>query len=101
MRVRESNWAAQVPWSGIQNKPAFADGPSGNITIPDVAGLTAALAGKVPVGSLARVATSGNYNDLNNRPVLGSAAFADASDFALASQSLRIPQVMARVFCHC
>ena len=36
--------------------------------------------------SLKPVATSGSYNDLSDKPTLGSAATADASDFATAAQ---------------
>lgn len=36
--------------------------------------------------SLATVATSGSYSDLSNKPTLGTAAAADATDFATATQ---------------
>ena len=36
--------------------------------------------------TLATVATSGSYNDLSNKPTLGTAAAADATDFATATQ---------------
>lgn len=36
--------------------------------------------------SLATVATTGDYNDLNNRPILGTAADNDEGDFATAAQ---------------
>lgn len=80
-KVSKADWAALVPWEGIQNKPPFAEGPNGDITISDVKGLQVALDSKQPAGGLARVAYTGNYNDLNNRPALGSAAFADVSNF--------------------
>ena len=83
-KVSKADWAALVPWDGIQGKPPFADGPNGHITIPDVEGLQAALDSKQPAGGLARVAYTGNYNDLNNKPAFGSAAFADVSNFQLA-----------------
>lgn len=84
MRVREAQWAAQVPWNGIQDKPTFLDGPDGQILISDVKGLQAALAAKQDRGGLARVAYTGNYADLNGKPVFGSAAFTDVSQYARA-----------------
>lgn len=83
MRVREAEWCAMVPWRGIQDKPAFLDNPDGQITIDDVEGLREALANR-PDLDLARVAYTGNYNDLTNLPALGSAAFAEVSDFLSA-----------------
>ena len=38
---------------------------------------------------LSTVATSGNYNDLSNRPSLGSAAATDSSDYATAAQGAK------------
>lgn len=108
MRVREAQFAATVPWNGILGKPTFVDGPAGNITIDDVQGLRAALAGKQPAGGLARVATTGNYNDLNNKPMLGSAAYVDVSNFITPAQLTAIlagyttfAQSMSRAFCKC
>lgn len=108
MRVREAQFAATVPWDGILGKPATFDGPDGVITIDDVQGLRQALAGKQPAGGLARVATTGNYNDLNNKPALGSAAFVDVSNFITPAQLTAalagyttFAQSMARSFCKC
>src|SRR5690606_37049445 len=41
---------------------------------------------KSVISSLSAVATSGDYGDLANTPTLGSAASANASDFATAEQ---------------
>lgn len=43
----------------------------------------------VQPGDLATVATSGSYNDLSDKPALGSAAAADVSDFATAAQGTK------------
>lgn len=43
MRVRESTWAAQVPWSGIQGKPEAFDRPLGVLLIQDIEGLETLL----------------------------------------------------------
>jgi hypothetical protein len=83
-RVSRADWAPPTKWADIPDKPPFADGPGGNITIDDVQGLVAALAGKQNAGGLARVATTGSYTDLNSTPAFGSAAFANVSDFAPA-----------------
>jgi len=40
----------------------------------------------VQPGDLATVATTGDYDDLTNKPTLGTAASADATDFATAAQ---------------
>lgn len=45
-----------------------------------------AIANKVDSSSLANVAFTGSYNDLNNTPVLGTAAYANTSDFATAAE---------------
>lgn len=84
MRVSRADWAALVPWAGVQDKPSFLDGPDGNIQISDVQGLAAALAARALIAQLAKVAFTGNYNDLNNLPVFGSAAFVDISYFLVA-----------------
>lgn len=83
--AQRADWAAQTPWDGIQGKPPFAEGPNGSITMADVQGLLAALAGKLDRGGLAKVATTGNYHDLLNKPALGSAAFASVDDFLTAA----------------
>lgn len=43
----------------------------------------------VQPGDLATVATTGDYDDLLDRPVLGTAAAADATDFATAAQGAK------------
>ncbi len=83
-KSNRADWAAQVPWDGITDKPLFLDGPNGAITIDDVEGLRAALANKQNTTGLARVAYTGQYSDLLNKPLLGSAAFANVSDFQAA-----------------
>lgn len=107
-KATRADWAAQVPWSGIQDKPPFLDGPDGQIQISDVEGLSAALASKQPLGGLARVAYTGNYNDLSSLPPLGSAAYADVSNFITPNQLTVIldgyatkAQAAARAFCRC
>lgn len=91
----KADWAALVPWQGVQNKPAFLDGPEGNITIADVQGLQAALDSKQSKSGLAKVAYTGSYKDLNNTPAFGSAAFANVSDFqrALTPQQLQTGEI--------
>lgn len=44
------------------------------------------ISGKANIADLSTVATSGDYDDLLNKPVLGTAAGADASDFATSAQ---------------
>lgn len=46
----------------------------------------AKLAAYTPTSGLADVATSGDYDDLIGKPTLGTAAAADATDFATAAQ---------------
>lgn len=43
----------------------------------------------VQPGDLADVATTGSYEDLSGKPELGSAATADAEDFATAAQGTK------------
>lgn len=80
----KASWAALVPVEGVQGLQEYISGPTGKIPISQVINLQAELDSKVRSGSLARVATTGNYNDLNGLPALGSAAFMSASDFVLA-----------------
>jgi len=80
MRVREANWAAQVPWSGIQDIPAAFRGVGEKLAISDVDGLRAALNSKAGAGS----GFSGRYSDLTGKPVLGSAAYVDVKSFVAA-----------------
>jgi hypothetical protein len=49
------------------------------------AGIAAANTATQP-GDLATVATSGDYNDLLNKPTLGTAAATDSTDYATAAQ---------------
>jgi hypothetical protein len=83
-RVREAAWAALAPWTGIQGKPPFLNGPDGNIQISDVEGLTEALAIRPRRSDFARVAFTGRYSDLLGLPHFGSAAFVDVSYFQVA-----------------
>ena len=108
MRVRESQWAAQVPWSGIQGLPPFLDGPEGSITISDVEGLSEALASKVNGAALMRLAYTAQWADIIGKPAFGSAAFANVDNFITPSQLTTIlegyttkPQALARSFCRC
>ena len=95
MKANRADWAAQVPWNGISDKPAVFDGPNGNITIDDVDGLRAALASKQNTTGLARVAYTGNYADLVGKPDFGSAAFANVTDFVMAptARTLQVGEV--------
>lgn len=72
MRVSRADWAALVPWSGVQGKPRFLEGPNGNILIDDVVGLREALDVLSPSGSSPGGGTV---------VVFGSAAFADVKAF--------------------
>lgn len=81
MRVRESQWSAQVPYSGIQDFPELlariaADG----IKISDVDGLAAALAAAGGGGGTV------SWASITGKPEFGSAAFAPVSDFATSAQ---------------
>lgn len=84
MNVREARWAALVPWTGVQGKPDFLEGPDGNIQISDVNGLTKALAIRPTRGELAKIAFTGNWNDIVGKPHFGTAAFVDISYFMVA-----------------
>lgn len=94
-QVRASRWAPLSPWSGIQGKPAFLDGPDGNITIDSVRDLRAALNGKVDKGSLSRLAYTGQWADILGKPTFGSAAFADVDNFIMAAtaRTLQVGEV--------
>ena len=60
--------------------------PDDTLPISTVSGLQSALDGKVDTASLGAVATSNDYNDLDNLPTLGTAAATDAADYATAAQ---------------
>lgn len=75
-RSDRCDWAAQVPWDGVQDKPGLIVALSGL----DAAQMTSLLAiiQSLPSSSgFATVAFTGKYSDLIGRPVLGTAAFAD------------------------
>lgn len=55
-------------------------------TLSDQTDLQNALDAKADVSSLAAVATSGDYGDLDNLPSLGTAAAANTGDFATSAQ---------------
>ncbi|MCL2889784.1 MAG: hypothetical protein FWF34_00800, partial [Alphaproteobacteria bacterium] len=55
------------------------------------------LASKANTADLAPVATSGSYNDLSGRPTLGTAAAANASDFATAAQGVKADNAVQRM----
>lgn len=83
MRVRQADWAAQVPWGGVQDRPAVVLWLADNVSVER---LEALLAGSSPDGDLAAVAYTGRYSDLLGRPDFGSAAFVSAESFvALAA----------------
>lgn len=56
---------------------------------PALSSLATAASVSALSGSLSDVATSGDYNDLDNRPTLGSAAAQDSSAFASAAQGAK------------
>lgn len=89
LSTRRAEWAALVPWRGIQGKPAWIDpdNPRPVILIADVVGLQAALNARPLASQLAAVAFSGDYNDLDNLPHFGSAAFVDIDYFQLAPRA--------------
>lgn len=66
--------SASISWGGITG------------TLSNQTDLKNALDAKADSSSLATVATSGSYNDLSNTPTLGTAAAADTTDFATATQ---------------
>lgn len=72
MRAERANWAATVPWNGIQDKPAWA----GRIvlTISDIEGLQAAL------DALENQADAPTFDPAT----LGSAAYVDIGYFQRA-----------------
>jgi len=72
MKVSRADWAALVPWKGVQGKPDFLLHADGLIHIDDVAGLREIL-NSLSGGSGA--AAGGSV------VVFGSAAFADTSYF--------------------
>ena len=71
--------------AGIPRKPT-ADNPTS--TVEDALAFLKQHAGVQP-GDLATVATTGDYDDLLNKPTLGSAAAADTGDFATAAQGTK------------
>lgn len=79
MRVRQADWAAQVPYTGIQDLPAWlaAIGADG-IQIKDVEGLEAALAGLTPDTSPVA------WNSITGKPSFGSAAYVPVTAFVAA-----------------
>lgn len=83
----EANW--QI--FGSVTAKSLADIEQAVLAIPDPAdspisaATQVALNTKVDADSLAPVATSGSYNDLQNKPFLGTAASTKASDYATAA----------------
>lgn len=60
----------------------FSASPASGITIGDIDNWNSSI----QPSDLAPVATSGSYGDLTDTPILGTAAEADAGDFATAAQ---------------
>jgi hypothetical protein len=80
VKAERADWAASAPWSGLQDKPAYLT-PAGIpysavIGAPDI---------PTPDG-LAKVAYTGKYADLLDKPALGTAAYSPVGDFATAEQ---------------
>lgn len=65
---------------------AWLAGKTSDDIAPGATNLYMTSAEKSVISSLSAVATSGDYGDLANTPTLGSAASANASDFATAEQ---------------
>ncbi|MEN5115834.1 hypothetical protein ABE488_00655 [Luteimonas sp. TWI662] len=87
-----ANWQQIItPASPVQS----VNGQTGPVVLEaaDVGAATAAQGAladtAVQPGDLATVATSGQYSDLAGRPTLGSAAAANATDFATAAQGAK------------
>ena len=78
--------------SDQKGQVASVNGQTGTVvlTASDVGAATAAQGAKadtaVQPADLATVATTGDYDDLTNKPTLGTAASADTTDFATAAQ---------------
>lgn len=72
MRAERANWAATVPWTGIQDKPAWAT--NSVLVISDIQGLRAALDA---------LESPGNTNNFDPT-TLGSAAYVDIGYFQRA-----------------
>src|SRR5688572_9668317 len=73
-----SDWAASVPWLGIQGRPSYLR--DNGVPVSAIIGLNLPGNGV----TLAPVAFSGRYEDLTGKPSLRSAAFADISYFSRA-----------------
>ncbi len=80
MRVREATWAAQVPWSGVQDRPASLDDPNG-IPISAVDGLQQALDSKANKGSIPSTIA---WTNVTGKPDFGSAAYVNVDAFVAA-----------------
>lgn len=84
MRVSRADWAALVPVSGVQGLQEYIQGPNGKIPISQVINLKNELDARVLISALAKIAFTGNWNDINGKPNFGSAAFVDISYFLVA-----------------
>jgi hypothetical protein len=73
--------AGSIEWTSVKNRPLIPGGP---ITISDVVGLQAALDSNQNKSGLARVAYTGQWNDILGKPAFGSAAFVDVDAFVAA-----------------
>lgn len=93
----QTDWNATTGMGVLLNKPSLANiATSGEysdlINAPILANVATSgdyndLINKPTIPSnLANVAFSGDYNDLSNTPVLGTAAYANTSDFATAAE---------------
>lgn len=77
--------------AGVSTEKALTPSSVGTAASMNIEDFATAEQGKradeaILPSDLAAVATSGDYNDLKNRPVIGNAASHDASDFATAGQ---------------
>ena len=90
--TRDDNSTFQVDFSGLIDPNQDTDtlpnvsSVAGTTTSDALEGLAASIALKADTAALSTVAFSGDYNDLSNLPILGSAAFANVGDFATAGQ---------------
>src|SRR6478736_8266767 len=78
-QVRQSRWAPLVPFSGIQDKPAWMT--DAGVPISGVIGLQAALDSLDGEGS-----GSVSWSSITGKPAFGSAAYSPTSAFATSAQ---------------
>jgi hypothetical protein len=89
-----ADWAAQVPWDGIQGKPELI-AALGSLSSSQMKTLLA-LIGGLPVDSdFSKVAFTGRYADLSGLPEFGSAAFASTTSFLQPNAPISVTTIDA------